>query len=45
MIDFANLVQGSSLLQIDFFWNFQRFQTAEEEVKEAEMLVDKLLMA
>ena len=30
-------------LQIDFFWNFERFRTAEEESKEAEGLVDLLL--
>ena len=43
MIDYINLVRGTQCLQIDFFWNFERFRTEEEESKEAEMLVEALL--
>ena len=31
MVDFVNLFRSSQCLKIDFFWNFKRFGTAEEE--------------
>lgn len=43
MVDYANLVRANSCLQIDFFWNFERFRTAQEEHQEAQMLVNLLL--
>ena len=43
MVDYVNLIKGTQCLQIDFFWNFVRFRTEQEETKEAEMLVEALL--
>ena len=47
---FENLAKQCNLLkvsylQLEFFWNFQRFTSLEEETKSAEMLVDEILAA
>ena len=45
MIRYSNMIQGAKCLHIDFFWNFSKGRSVEQEREEAEQLVDLLLTA
>lgn len=45
MARYANSIKGDNCLDINLFWDFKRGLSPQEELEQAEMLVDTLLTA